>query len=173
MTSGEPLDLGYSAEISVSDDHLIVAQRVTQNTTDNGSLEPMVDQVQQRCGAPPGAALVDSGFFSINNLQAMEQRNIDSYVPDSNMARALNLGSRCRTRACAGVHRRMRAKLRSPAGQAAYARRKALVEPVFGVLKQQRAMRQFRTRGLDRVGNEFTLATMAFNITRLYGLRTA
>jgi hypothetical protein len=67
----------------------------------------------------------------------------------------------------------MRAKLRSPAGQAAYARRKAIVEPIFGVLKQQRAMRQFRTRGLDRVGNEFTLATMAFNITRLYGLCTA
>jgi transposase len=170
---GHGFVLGYSAEITVSDDHLIVAQRVTQNTTDNASLEPMVDQVQQRCGAPPGAALADSGFFSIDNLKAMEQRNIDAYVPDSNMARALNLGSRCRTRACAPAHRRMRAKLRSPAGQAAYGRRKAIVEPVFGVLKQQRAMRQFRTRGLDRVGNEFILATMAFNITRLYGLRTA
>lgn len=170
---GNSFVLGYSAEISVSDDHLIVAQRVTQNTTDNGSLEAMVDQVKQRCGAPPGATLADSGFFSINNLKAMEQGNIDAYVPDSNMARALNLGGRCRTRARARAHRRMRAKLRSPAGQAAYARRKAIVEPVFGVLKQQRAMRQFRTRGLDRVGNEFTLATMAFNITRLYGLRTA
>jgi transposase len=170
---GHGFVLGYSAEITVSDDHLIVAQRVTQNTTDNASLEPMVDQVQQRCGAPPGAALADSGFFSIDNLKAMEQRNIDAYVPDSNMARALNLGSRCRTRACAPAHRRMRAKLRSPAGQAAYGRRKAIVEPVFGVLKQQRAMRQFRTRGLDRVANEFTLASMAFNITRLYGLRTA
>ena len=170
---GNSFVLGYSAEISVSDDHLIVAQRVTQNTTDNDSLEPMVDQVKQRCGAPPGATLADSGFFSINNLKAMERRNIDAYVPDSNMARALNLGSRCRTRACAPAHRRMRAKLRSPAGQAAYARRKAIVEPIFGVLKQQRAMRQFRTRGLDRVGNEFTLATMAFNITRLYGQRTA
>ena len=170
---GNSFVLGYSAEISVSDDHLIVAQRVTQNTTDNESLQPMVDQVKQRCGAPPGATLADSGFFSINNLKAMEQRNIDAYVPDSNMARALNLGGRCRTRARARAHRRMRAKLRSPAGQAAYARRKAIVEPVFGVLKQQRTMRQFRTRGLDRVGNEFTLATMAFNITRLYGLRTA
>jgi transposase len=170
---GNSFVLGYSAEISVSDDHLIVAQRVTQNTTDNASLDPKVDQVKQRCGAPPGATLADSGFFSINNLKAMEQRNIDAYVPDSNMARALNLGGRCRTRARARAHRRMRAKLRSPAGQAAYARRKAIVEPVFGVLKQQRTMRQFRTRGLDRVGNEFTLATMAFNITRLYGLRTA
>jgi Transposase DDE domain len=83
------------AEISVSDDHLIVAQRVTQNTTDNDSLEPMVDQVKQRCGAPPGAALADSGFFSINNLKAMEQRNIDAYLPDSDRARALNLGVQC------------------------------------------------------------------------------
>jgi transposase len=170
---GNSFVLGYSAEISVSDDHLIVAQRVTQNTTDNESLEAMVDQVKQRCGAPPDAALADSGFFSIDNLKAMEQRNIDAYVPDSNMARALNLGSRCRTMARVRAHRRMRAKLRSPAGQAAYARRKAIVEPIFGVLKQQRAMRQFRTRGLDRVGNEFTLATMAFNVTRLYGLCTA
>jgi len=165
--------LGYSAEIAVSDDHLIVAQRVTQNVTDNESLAPMVDEVQQRCGAPPGAALADSGFFSIHNLKHMEQRNIDAYIPDSNMARALNLGTRCRTRACAPAHRRMRAKLRSPAGQAAYARRKAVVEPVFGVLKQQRGIRQFRTRGLNNVGNEFTLATLAYNLTRLHARRAA
>ena len=150
---GDKFVLGYSAEITVSDDHLIVAQRVRQNVTDNGSLAPMIDQTEQRCGAPPGTALADSGFFSIDNLNQMEQRNIDAYVPDSNMARALNLGGRCRTRACAPAHRRMRAKLRSPAGEAAYARRKAIVEPVFGVLKQQRGMRQFRTRGLQNVNN--------------------
>ena len=170
---GDKFVLGYSAEITVSDDHLIVAQRVTQNVTDNGSLMPMLDQTEQRCGAPPGAVLADSGFFSITNLNQMEQRNIDAYVPDSNMARALNLGGRCRTRACAPAHRRMRAKLRSPAGEAAYARRKAVVEPVFGVLKQQRGMRQFRTRGLQNVNNEFTLATLAFNITRLHGMTAA
>ena len=165
--------LGYTGEIAVSDDHLIVAQRVTQSVADNASLGPMVDQVEQRCGAPPGAVLADSGFFSIDNLKQMEQRNIEAFVPDSNMAQALNLGTICRTRAYAPVHRRMRAKLRSPAGQAAYARRKAVVEPVFGVLKQQRAMRQFRTRGLQNVNNEFTLATLAFNITRLHAGRAA
>jgi hypothetical protein len=67
----------------------------------------------------------------------------------------------------------MRAKLRSPAGEAAYARRKAVVEPVFGVLKQQRGMRQFRTRGFENVNNEFTLATLAYNITRLHVMRAA
>jgi transposase len=165
--------LGYSAEIAVSDDHFIVAQRVTQNVTDNQSLAPMVEQIEQRCRALPAAVLADSGFFSIDNLNHMEQRNIDAYLPDSNMAQALNLGMRCRTRACRPAHRRMRAKLRSPAGQAAYARRKAVAEPPFGVLKQQRGMRQFRTRGLNNVENEFTLATLAYNITRLYALRAA
>ncbi len=165
--------LGYTGEIAVSDDHLIVAQRVTQNVTDNGSLAPMLDQVEQRCGAPPGAALADSGFFSIDNIEQMELRNIDAYVPDSNLASELNLGTRCRVKARAPAHRRMRAKLRSPDGQAAYARRKAVVEPVFGVLKQQRGIRQFRTRGLQNVNNEFALATLAFNITRLHVLRAA
>ena len=154
--------LGYSAEIAVSDDHLIVAQRVTGNAADNDSLAPMLEQIEQRCGAPPGAAVADSGFFSIENLEHMERHNIDGYVPDSNMARAMNLGTRCRTRACAPAHRRMRAKLRSPAGRAAYARRKAVAEPPFGVLKQQRGMRQFRTRGIDKVGNEFTLAARPY-----------
>lgn len=165
--------LGYTGEIAVSDDHLIVAQRVTQNATDNGSLEPMLDQVEQRCGTPPGAALADSGFFSIENIEQMELRNIDAYVPDSNLASELNLGTRCRVKARTAAHRRMRAKLRSPDGEAAYARRKAVVEPVFGVLKQQRGMRQFRTRGLQNVNNEFTLANLAYNITRLKALMTA
>jgi transposase len=170
---GDKFVLGYSAEIAVSDDHLIVAQRVTQNATDNASLLPMLEQIEQRCGAPPGSALADSGFFSIDNLNQLEKRGIDAYLPDSNMACTLNLGTRCRTRACAPAHRRMRARLRSPAGQAAYARRKAIVEPVFGVLKQQRGIRQFRTRGLNKVASEFTLATLAWNITRLHALRTA
>ena len=170
---GDKFVLGYSAEIAVSDDHLIVAQRVTQNVTDNASLQPMVDAVEQNCGNKPQQVLADSGFFSIDNLNQLEQRNIDAYVPDSNMAQALNLGTHCRTRACAPAHRRMRAKLRSPGGLAAYARRKAVVEPVFGVLKQQRGMRQFRTRGLNHVQNELTLATLAYNITRLYARREA
>jgi hypothetical protein len=82
---GDKFVLGYSAEIAVSDDHLIVAQRVTQNATDNASLKPMLDQTEQRCGASPQQALADSGFF-IDNLEQLEQRNIDAYVPDSNIS---------------------------------------------------------------------------------------
>jgi transposase len=163
--------LGYTAEIAVSDDHLIVAQQVTQNSNDNHSLLPIVAQVRKRCGEVPAQVLADSGFFSLANLEQLNAQSIEGFVPDSNLANALNLGHRCRTRAVAALHRSMRARLRSPAGQATYARRKAIVEPVFGTLKQQRAMRQFRTRGLDRVGCEFTLSALAYNLGRIHTMQ--
>ena len=171
---GGRFTLGYTAEVAVSDDHFIVAQRVTQQATDNASLLPMVAAVEQQCGSPPAQVLADSGYFSLQNLQKLEERGVDGYVPDSNLARELNTGQRARGLGGNPVRhpqlRRLRGKLRSPSGRQIYARRKAVVEPVFGVLKQQRGMRQFRTRGLAKVAVEFSLAALAFNLTRLHHL---
>jgi len=160
--------LGYTATLAVSEDHLIVAQGVSQETNDDEALLPMVDLVERQCGERPQQVSADSGFFSNDNLQGMEERNIDAYVPDNNMARALNRGGRIKQRAVHPAHRRMRRKLRDPAGRAIYARRKAIVEPVNGVLKEQRGMRRFRMRGLSKVAIEWTLANTAYNLTRLW-----
>lgn len=167
---GGRFELGYTGEIAVSDDHLIVAQRVTQNEADNASLVPMVEQIIQRYNSPPEKILADSGFFSLQNLKQMEALQLDAYVPDSNLARSLNVGVRCHGKAKALAHRRMRRKLRSEQGRKIYAHRKAIVEPVFGILKQQRNLRQFRTRGLQTVGCEFTLATLAYNLSRMHAM---
>jgi transposase len=160
--------LGYTAELAVTDDHLIAAVRVTQQQSDNDSLLPMVDQLEQRLQTSPEAVLADSGFFSLENLRALEQRCIDAYVPDSNLACELNTGRPATYRPRTRLQQRMRQKLRSPAGRRQYARRKAVVEPVIGTLKQQRAMRQFRLKGQRKVGIELILAALAYNITRLY-----
>lgn len=163
--------LGYTARVAVSDDHLIVAQQVGQETADNASLLTMLAGVEQRCGQTPQKLSADSGFFSLQNLVALEERGIEAYVPDSNLARVLNRGGRLRLPARHPPHRRMRHKLRDPVGRAIYQRRKALVEPVIGVLKEQRGMRRFRLRGLAKVGIELALASTAYNLTRLW--RTA
>jgi transposase len=160
--------LGYTATLAVSEDHLIVAQQIAQASTDNELLVPMVDLVEQQCGERPRQASADSGFFSLANLQAMEERNIDAYVPDNNLARVLNRGGRLKQHACHPAHRRMRRKLRDPVGRAIYARRKAIVEPVNGVLKEQRGMWRFRQRGLAKVAVEWALATTAYNLTRMW-----
>jgi transposase len=160
--------LGYTATLAVSEDHLIVAQQVGQAATDNDLLVPMLDAVERECGERPRQASADSGFFSLDNLQAMEERNIDGYVPDSNLARWLNRGGRLRQRASDPAHRRMRGKLRDPAGRAIYGRRKAIVEAVNGVLKEQRGMRRFRQRGLQKVAVELALSCTAYNLTRMW-----
>jgi hypothetical protein len=163
--------LGYTGTLAVSEDHLIVAQRVSQESNDNDALLPMVDLVEQQCGERPQRASADSGFFSLDNLQGLEDRKIDAYVPDSNLARWLNRGGRLRQAARDPAHRRMRRKLRDPAGRAIYARRKAIVEPVNGVLKEQRGMRRFRQRGLQKVAGEWALASIAYNLTRMWQAR--
>jgi transposase len=160
--------LGYTGTLAVSEDHLIVGQCVTQETNDNGLLLPLLDMVEQTCGEKPGCASADSGFFSVENLRALEERGIDGYVPDSHLARWLNRGGRLRTRANEAAYRRMRRKLRDPAGRAIYAKRKAIVEPVNGVLKEQRGMRRFRLRGLAKVRGEWALSNTAFNLTRMW-----
>lgn len=169
--------LGYTAEIAVSEDHLIVAQRVTVNPCDVPALVPMVEEVEQRTGECPENVLADSGFYSNENVRDLEERGLEVYVPDPNLAHELNTGKRARTigrnRVRSPELKAMRKKLRSPAGRRVYAKRKALVEPVFGVLKQQRGMRQFRTRGQSGVATEFTLAAIAYNLTRLFTRKLA
>ena len=65
----------------------------------------------------------------------------------------------------------MRRKLRDPAGRAIYQRRKAIVEPVIGVLKEQRGMRRFARRGLSQVAVELALAATAYDLTRHLAVR--
>jgi len=162
--------LGYTATVAVSDDHLIMAQQVSQEANDNGLLLPLIEAVQRSCGQRPQRVSADSGFFSNNNVLAMEQESIDGYVPDSNLARVLNRGGKLHVPANQPAHQRMRRKLRSSVGRAIYQRRKALVEPILGVLKEQRGLRRFRLRGLPKVSAEFALAVTALNLTRLWRL---
>ena len=162
--------LGYTATLATSEDHLIVEQRAGQNRTDYESLVPMVEAVEQRCGERPQQVSADSGFFTLPNVHALEAQGIEVYMPDSVLAKELHTGRWVKGAAPVRdpAHRRMRRKLRSAAGRAVYERRKATVEPVFGVLKEQRGMRRFRLRGLAQVGIELALACTAYNLTRLW-----
>lgn len=169
--------LGYTAEIAVSDDHLIVAQRVHQAPADHGSLEAMAEAVERECGQRPETVMADAGYYSMEQIAAVEAGGVEVFVPDRLMARELagvavvaEMNARQKRRH-PGLQQ-LRERMREPAARSCYQRRKALVEPVFGVLKQQRGMRQFRRRGLPAVGAEWALATTAYNLTRLFGRRS-
>lgn len=173
---GGKFRLGYTGEVAVSEDHFIVAVRVTQNATDNASLLPMVSEVERQCRSKPEKVLADSGYYSRGNLDEMQRQQIEAYVPDSHLARELNTGEVAEGYGRHGriVHaetQHMRQKLRRPEGRKIYEKRKSMVEPVIGTLKEQRGMRQFLRRGLAAVNMELTLAAISYNLTHLHRLR--
>ena len=50
----------------------------------------------------------------------------------------------------------------------AYRQRQQLVEPVFGIMKEQQGARRFLLRGVENVLSEWTLLATAFNLRTLY-----
>ena len=173
QSQGQGFVLGYTLDLAVSDDHLIVAQRTTQAVADSESLLPMLDKVMEACGEWPQQASADSGFFSVENLVGLENRGIEGFVPDAHLSGELQAHRPpVKSPGATPEHCRMRQRLRSPEGKLRYRRRQALVEPVFGILKEQRGMRGVRLRGLGKVRAEIALACTAFNLTRMWRLQS-
>ena len=67
-----------------------------------------------------------------------------------------------------GLLRRHRQLMATLPAKVVYRRRKELVEPAFGVLKEQMGARRFLLRGLNNVRAEFTLLSTAFNLRSLW-----
>ena len=63
---------------------------------------------------------------------------------------------------------RMRRTLRTTRGRRLYARRKAIVEPAFGQIKQGRGYRQFLLRGMRQVRGEWALICTTHNVLKLW-----
>ena len=61
----------------------------------------------------------------------------------------------------------MRYKLRQPANRRRYARRKVIVEPVFGQVKEDRGFTTLSLRGLWLANAEYLLACLAHNLGKL------
>ena len=66
---------------------------------------------------------------------------------------------------------RMARKLRSKKGSRIYARRKAIVEPVNGQIKECRGLRRFLLRGLEKVNGEWHLIAATHNLLKLFRYR--
>ena len=67
----------------------------------------------------------------------------------------------------------MRDKLHTTAGQAVYKMRKAVVEPVFGQIKERRGLRGFLMRGLEKAAAEWQIICLTHNLLKLFQARTA
>jgi hypothetical protein len=162
----------YNAQVAVDRLQLIVGQAVTQETNDKQQLMPMIRTIEQQSGERPTQLLADAGYCSDENLAAIADTEIAAYISTRKQRHGERPGPCPRGPLPSTATRvdRMARKLLTKTGAAVYARRKAIVEPVIGQIKQARGFRSFLLRGLTKVQAEWSLVCTTHNILKLYRL---
>ena len=242
MNTRQGIAMAYNAQAMVSpagvdgkaSGMLITASGVTDDTTDQAQLGPMLEKAEETSGVKAETTLADAGYHSGSNLEECDRRGQQVAMPES-QERALeslyhkdrftydeasdsyrcpegytlrftgtrltrktmmrlyrSSGAVCRACPAFGVcttnkrhgraleispHdaalRRHRAWMSTEQAKQAYRQRKQLVEPVFGIIKEQQHARRFLLRGLPNVAAEWTLLATAFNLRTLWRVRLA
>ena len=168
---------GFNAQLAVTDDHLILATALTQDTNDYNAFEPLMNAARAATDSIGhltstsggiGIILADAGYLTEDNLTiegpdrliatgkhhalSRDARDHPTQEPPPPGATALE---------------RMRHRLRTPEGHATYKRRSATVETVIGHLKDQTGLRRFSRRGLTAATSELNLAAAVINLLKL------
>ena len=170
----------YNAQIAVdAEAQIIVAAEVRQEANDKQQLAPMLEQVQQNTGVKPVASSEDAGYWSPEQVADKRVAGIDLHVATGRDKHGIAEETAPSTDATteATALNQMKQKLQTEAGRAIYKMRKAIVEPVFGQIKECRNFRRFSLRGLENVRAEWKLVCLTHNILKLFrsgrGLQTA
>lgn len=163
----------YNAQIAVEPVlQLIVGQSLTQASNDKKQLLPMIQVVEQQSGQKPKQVLADSGYTSQASITGAEVAGVDAYLAVARDKHNQRPGPCPRGPLPRGANAkdRMQRKLQTKTGQAIYAARKAIVEPVFGQIKHARGFRQFLLRGEEKVRAEWSLVCTGHNVLKLHRL---
>ena len=180
QTNNKGWDSGGNAPASVDGAYqIIVACDVTAEANDKQQAAPMaqltVTQLEQAGIAIPTdateatqkmPATYDSGSDSEAAAAAVEQLGFEPSMATGRQRHHVLEPQVAETPTTA--KERMAAKVRTPEGRAVYARRKVIVEPVFGQIKEARGFRRFLLRGLAKIRGEWRLVCLTHNLLKIW-----
>ena len=162
---------GYNTQVAVEPlFQLVVGQTVTQAANDKQQMVPLIEAIQEQSGQRPAEVLTDNGYCSEENLKYLAKRRMEGFVATEKQKHG-EPSEPCKRGPLpkdASRVERMDRKLKTKVGAAVYARRKCMVEPVFGQIKQARGFRQFLLRGLEKVRGEWALICMTHNLLKFH-----
>jgi transposase len=180
QTNNKGWDYCGNAQASVDGAYqIIVACEVTAEANDKQQALPMAQLTLrhlERAGIeiPKDAAgaaqkipaTYDSGYYSEAAAEAVEQLGFEPYMATGRQRHHAPEAEVAETPTTA--KERMAAKVRTSHGRALYARRKVIVEPVFGQIKEARGFRRFLLRGLANIRGEWCLVCLTHNLLKLW-----
>jgi hypothetical protein len=154
---------------------VITAADMTANASDALNYTRMLDQSAVNTGAHPKQALVDAGYCSETNLEAAKERQLACGTDTFMATGRLGQDEQVPPAPCGRIPKdatlkkeRMARKLRTKPGRAAYRRRKAIVEPVFGQIAICQNGRQLLLRGEDSARSEWQLLAACRNFHKIF-----
>ena len=175
MKTVDGFHYAYNAQ-TVVDEHsqVILTAKVTDQAGDVAQLIPMMAAATENLAdagieAAPTVFLADAGYCSQDNLEQVADTGVDVLVATGRIRRNERVPDTPRGRIPKDATRRerMARRLRTKAGRADYARRKAIVEPVFGQMKVRQHAGHLRLRGIAGAQGEWTLHAICHNLRKL------
>lgn len=166
--ASKSFEQAYNAQAAVdAEAQVIVGSSVTQEANDKKQLVPLLEKVELQTGRMPKNVTADSGYFSEAAVSAERVRDVDLYVPPRRQKQSKGAEP---TSVASAVTQAdlMLEKLKTSEGKELYSKRKQVVEPVFGQIKEARGFRRFSFRGLQRVAAEWDLICLTHNLLKLF-----
>jgi transposase len=174
MKTNHGYGYAYNAQAAADDfSQVILAGYVTQAPTDVNQLLVMLERINLALAAAglgtPKRTLADAGYCSTGNIDDAADSGHDLLVATGRLKHHETVpdAPRGRIPKDATSRERMARRLRTKTGRADYARRKAIIEPVFGQMKVKQNAGQLRLRGLAGAQGEFTLHAICHNLRKL------
>jgi transposase len=150
---------------------LIVSRDVVTQGNDSGQLAAQLDKVEREQGARPQEGLLDSGYATLADVEAVEGAGTRVYMPPREEQQELAAGRdpyAAKKRDGVGVAG-WRARMGTAEGKAAYRQRSGLAELVHARMVQRKWQR-FRLRGQQKARTEALWQALAHNVSRLLAL---
>ncbi|MDQ6739145.1 MAG: transposase [Actinomycetota bacterium] len=169
----------YNGQAVVDADHqVIIATTLNNAPTDIQQLAPMIEHTRTTAGAMPKTWSADAGYCSASNLEHVKNietaHNTEFFISTRRMKHGTPVpdAPRGRIPASATLGERMARKLKTKKGRKIYARRKAIVEPVFGQIHTRHG-KHVLLRGLEKAAHEWELLAGCHNLLKLHSFRAA
>lgn len=161
----------YNAQAVVDAAHqIIVAVDVNDCASDVANLIPMSEQATANTGTAPTQVLADAGYCSTDNLAAAAAHGSEFFIATGRRSHdePPPVAPRGPIPKTATAKQKMARKLSTKRGRAVYARRKVIVEPVFGQMHTLQNAKQLLLRGLDGARGEWLLLAACHNLRKLH-----
>ena len=181
--NGNHFEQAYNAQAAVDEQMLIVGERVSVAPNDKQELVPTVAAISPVVVKEVKGVLVDNGFYSEAAVAAVEQKPdgtatgitvyaaVEKHSHHQTVADLLPQPEPAAPGPQASAQEVMAHRLKTEMGKRLYKLRKQTVEPVFGIIKEVMGFRRFMLRGRAKVGLEWALVCVSYNLKRMFTLK--